>query len=284
MSVEILKMNYPKETRMLDTLQASAKRAASMVRQLLTFAKGAEGVRVSVQVAHLLKEIRGIMQGTLPQNIQLDVRHEKQLPTVRGDATQLHQVLLNLCVNARDAMPNGGNLVIEDERREVNELYAASVPDAKPGKYLVLRVKDTGTGMPPEVIEHIFDPFFTTKASDKGTGLGLSTVLGIIKSHGGFVRVDSQPGQARRLLFTCPPRNRARRANTLSIRRADFAGMGKPFSWWMTSRPFGRYSGPYCNASTSLPSPPLMVRMDSCKWPPTAGNCTPSSWTSTCRA
>jgi CheY-like chemotaxis protein len=107
----------------------------------------------------------------------------------------VHQVLLNLCVNARDAMPHGGTLTVEAECIEVDATYASSIPDAKPGRYIVLRVRDTGTGISPEILDRIFDPFFTTKAPDKGTGLGLSTVMGIVKGHGGFLQVYSQPGQ-----------------------------------------------------------------------------------------
>ncbi len=195
LSVEMLRVSYPNETKMLDILHASAQRAAGMVRQLLTFAKGAEGARVAVQVAHLLKEMRGILQGTFPKNIQVEVRLDRNLPTVQGDPTQLHQVLLNLCLNARDAMPHGGTLTLEAQRHEVDALYAASMPDAKPGRYVALRVKDSGIGMPPEILERIFDPFFTTKGPDKGTGLGLATVHGIVKGYGGFVRVYSQPGR-----------------------------------------------------------------------------------------
>jgi len=114
---------------------------------------------------------------------------------VLGDATQLHQVLLNLCVNARDAMPHGGTLTLEAQRMKMDAVHARSVPDAKPGEYVVLRVRDTGTGIPPEILDRIFDPFFTTKGLDKGTGLGLSTVMGIVKGHGGFLQVYSQLGQ-----------------------------------------------------------------------------------------
>ena len=138
MSVELLRMQYPDESQILGTIQASAKRGADMVRQLLTFAKGAEGERVSIQPVHLIKEMLGIMKGTFPKNIRLEFNYDKKLPTVLGDATQLHQVLLNLCVNARDAMPHGGTLTLEAESREVDAVYASSVPDAKPGKYVVL--------------------------------------------------------------------------------------------------------------------------------------------------
>jgi PAS domain S-box-containing protein len=195
MGSALLRAQYPNESQIVDMFEASAKRGADMVRQLLTFAKGAEGERVLIQPGHLIKELKKIMEGSFPKNIQLAVKCDPKLPNVLGDATQLHQVLLNLCVNARDAMPHGGTLTLEAESKEVDAVYASSTHDAKPGKYLALRVRDTGTGIPPEIIDRIFDPFFTTKGPDKGTGLGLSTVMGIVKGHGGFLQVHSQPGQ-----------------------------------------------------------------------------------------
>jgi PAS domain S-box-containing protein len=195
MGSALLREQYPNESQIVDMFEASAKRGADMVRQLLTFAKGAEGERVLIQPGHLIKELKKIMEGSFPKNIQLAVKCDPKLPNVLGDATQLHQILLNLCVNARDAMPHGGTLTLEAESLEVDAVYASSVHDAKPGKYLALRVRDTGTGIPPEIIDRIFDPFFTTKGPDKGTGLGLSTVMGIVKGHGGFLQVHSQPGQ-----------------------------------------------------------------------------------------
>ncbi len=194
MSGQLLRMQYPGESQALDMIEASSRRAADMVRQLLTFAKGAEGERVSLQPGHLVKEMQKIMKGSFPKNIQLVIKCPAQLPTVLGDATQLHQVLLNLCVNARDAMPRGGTLTLAAEHREVDAGPASSGPDAKPGAYVALSVRDTGTGIPPEILDRIFDPFFTTKGPDQGTGLGLSTVMGIVKGHGGFLQVQSQPG------------------------------------------------------------------------------------------
>jgi PAS domain S-box-containing protein len=195
LGVEILKTQYPQESQIVDMFEASARRGADMVRQLLTFAKGAEGERVALQPGHLVKELVKLMEGSFPKNIELVVKCDPKLPLVLGDATQLHQVLLNLCVNARDAMPQGGTLTLEAQQKEVDAIYASSIHEAKPGKYVVLRVRDTGTGIPPEIIDRIFDPFFTTKGPDKGTGLGLSTVMGIVKGHGGFLEVHSQPGQ-----------------------------------------------------------------------------------------
>ncbi len=194
MGVELLKMRYPQESKILDLFESSARRGAEMVRQLLTFAKGAEGERVVLQVESLVRELESLMTSSFPKNIQLVVSCAPDLPTVFGDATQLHQVLLNLCVNARDAMPTGGTLTLEAHSLVVDEAFASALPDAKPGYYVALRVQDTGTGIAQEIIERIFDPFFTTKSQDKGTGLGLSTVMGIVKSHGGFLQVASRPG------------------------------------------------------------------------------------------
>lgn len=196
MASELLRLEFPDAaSSYLDLVQAAAKRGADMVKQLLTFAKGAEGERLLVQPKHLLKEMQKLITSTFPKNIQLQTRFAKDLRTILGDATQLHQVLLNLCVNARDAMPNGGTLTLEGENMELDTAQANTVPEAKSGRYVVLRVEDTGTGIPPEIFERIFEPFFTTKGPEKGTGLGLSTVIGIVKSHGGFVRVYSTPEQ-----------------------------------------------------------------------------------------
>ncbi len=196
MATELLRLEFPDTaTSYLEMIQASAKRGADMVKQLLTFAKGVEGERLRVQPQRLLKEMEKLITSTFPKNIQLQTRYAKDLQSLLGDATQLHQVLLNLCVNARDAMPAGGTLTLEAENREIDPAYARTVPEAKPGPYVMWRVTDTGAGMAPEILERIFEPFFSTKGPDKGTGLGLSTMIGIVKGHGGFVQVSSTPGQ-----------------------------------------------------------------------------------------
>ena len=196
MATELLRLEFPDTAaRYLDLIQGSAQRGAAMVKQLLTFAKGAEGERLLLQPKHLLKEMEKLIRSTFPKNIQLQTSYAKNLWTLLGDATQLHQVLLNLCVNARDAMPEGGTLTLKAENLEIDTVYAQTVPEAKPGPYVVWHVTDTGTGIPPEILERIFDPFFTTKGPQKGTGLGLSTTLGLVKGHGGFIRVYSVPDQ-----------------------------------------------------------------------------------------
>jgi CheY-like chemotaxis protein len=146
-------------------------------------------------VKNLFNDLRRIISKTFPRNIQIRSQMADDLWPVCGDATQLHQVLLNLCVNARDAMTHGGTLTLQAENIEVDAVYASAVPGARPGQYVVWRVLDTGTGIPPEVLDRIFEPFFTTKAPDKGTGLGLSTTLGIVRGHSGFIRAYSVPGE-----------------------------------------------------------------------------------------
>ena len=197
MAIEILKdtAGDPQSLAILDTLETSAQRGADIVRQILSFARGMEGKRIEVQCKHLLKDIESIINGTFPKNIawELSVPHDSW--TVLGDPTQLHQILLNLCVNARDAMPHGGFLGICVENRVIDDQYAAMNLEAKPGSYVVISVVDTGMGMTPEIMDKIFDPFFTTKEMGHGTGLGLSTVLAIVKSHEGFINVYSEPGK-----------------------------------------------------------------------------------------
>ncbi len=197
MSAQLLRDAVHSEAHreMVATIETSAERAAAVVRQVLTFARGVEGQRVLMQPRHLLREISAIVAGTFPKNIRVLCDLPKDLGCTEADATQLHQVLMNLCVNARDAMPDGGTLRISAENVEIDEEFARITPDAHAGGYVTLRIADTGSGIPPAIIEKIFDPFFTTKPLGKGTGLGLSTVLGIVKGHGGFVDVRSAPGR-----------------------------------------------------------------------------------------
>jgi two-component system, cell cycle sensor histidine kinase and response regulator CckA len=195
MGMDILQDQYPQESKLITMIHTSAKRGADMVRQLLAFAKGVDGKRIALQPAQLLSELEGLMKGSFPKNIDLQVLCDPSLPMVLGDATQLHQILLNLCVNARDAMPHGGTLIIEARDVQIDAQFVRTVSEAKPGRYVCFRVSDTGEGIPHDVLDRIFDPFFSTKSQEKGTGLGLSTVLGIVKGHGGFVQVTSSQGQ-----------------------------------------------------------------------------------------
>ncbi|WP_228037882.1 hybrid sensor histidine kinase/response regulator [Nodosilinea sp. LEGE 06152] len=179
----------------LDILEASTQRGADLVKQILAFTRGVEGKRFALQVNHLLVDIRKLVQQTLPKSIDVYTHVPDGLWPVWGDPTQLHQVFMNLCVNARDAMPTGGTLRITAENLTLDHDSAQRHFQAQPGFYVKVTIADTGTGMEPAVLNQIFDPFFTTKALGQGTGLGLSAVLGIVESHGGFIDVQSQVGQ-----------------------------------------------------------------------------------------
>ena len=172
-------------------METNAQRGTALVKQILTFSRGLEGDQGIVQIRHLINEIEQIITETFPKSIELSIDAPKTLWTVNADINQLHQVLMNLCVNARDAMPDGGKLSIKAENFTVDSEYARLHLDAELGSYVKVTVIDTGVGIPPEIIDRIFEPFFTTKTIGRGTGLGLSTVIGIVKSHGGFIEVIS---------------------------------------------------------------------------------------------
>jgi two-component system, cell cycle sensor histidine kinase and response regulator CckA len=192
-----LKRSYTDEwsQQMFRTIETNSKRGAALVKQVLQFARGVEGKRSIVLISHLFSEIEQIVHGTFPKSIEFSLNLDSDLWAVIGDATHLHQVLMNLTVNARDAMPNGGNLTISAKNLLVDEQYARMNLEANVGPYIVITVADTGIGMSSEILDRIFEPFFTTKELGKGTGLGLSTVRGIIKSHGGFINVHSEIGK-----------------------------------------------------------------------------------------
>jgi signal transduction histidine kinase len=189
------KLTDKNDLKLVDTLETSAQRGAGMVKQVLTFARGAEGERTAIHPRHLLSELRGMIAQTLPRSIEIRQKIPADLWFIKGDATQLYQVLMNLAINARDAMPNGGILEFHAQNAIVDYRLTASHPDARPGPYVLISVGDTGTGMPPQVLARIFEPFFTTKSPGKGTGLGLSTVVSIVKNHGGFVHIESSVGK-----------------------------------------------------------------------------------------
>ncbi|KYC43149.1 hybrid sensor histidine kinase/response regulator [Scytonema hofmannii PCC 7110] len=205
---QLLSLKFPNldenTQQLLRMLEDSSKRGADLVKQILSFSRGVEGSYTVVQIRHLLLDVTQVAQRTFPKSIETQTHIASDLWTVCADATQLHQVLMNLCVNARDAMPNGGTLNISAENLWIDENYARMYVDAKEGPYVVVTIADTGTGIPPEIIDRIFDPFFTTKELGKGTGLGLSTAMGIIKKHGGFVNVYSQVGKGSRFQMYLP--------------------------------------------------------------------------------
>ena len=190
---------------LLAILESSARRGADLISQILSFAQGIEGKHVTIQPHHLLVDILKIVEQTLPKSIEIHRYVPADLWLVSGDLTQLHQVLMNLCVNARDAMPQGGTLSIKAANLSIDPAFARISLDAQVGNYVEVTITDTGTGIAPQLLERIFDPFFTTKEIGKGTGLGLSAVLGIIKSHGGFLDVQTQVNRGTQFscLFAC---------------------------------------------------------------------------------
>jgi len=207
-SAQILKLkSAPLEERhqqLLSIIENNAKHGAALVKQVLSFARGFKGELTIVQVKYLIGEIIQIAKQTFPKSIQFSTQIAEDLWAVSGDATQLHQVLMNLVVNARDAMPEGGTLTIEAKNLFIDEAYTRMNLNAKVGTSIVITVSDTGIGMSPEILDRIFEPFFTTKDMSSGTGLGLSTVLGIIKSHNGFVDVSSQVGKGSQFKLFLP--------------------------------------------------------------------------------
>jgi PAS domain S-box-containing protein len=198
LSIGILKREAgtPKTRAILETIADSAQRGADIVRQVLSYARGIEGQKVQIQPGELLHELENIIRGTFPKNIRLLFSVPSDIWMLLGDPTQVHQILLNLCVNARDAMPDGGSLTIRAENRTLDDRDAMlKTAEAEPGRYVYISVTDSGTGIPQDIIHKIFEPFFTTKQLNKGTGLGLSTVVGIVKSHKGIVNVSSEAGK-----------------------------------------------------------------------------------------
>ncbi len=197
MSLAILdrKVTDPDLKKYITTLGTSVERGSDIVKQVLLFARGSEKDFAPQQLRYIIREITVIIQQTFSRSIELETRIEKDLAFVMGDATQLHQVLMNLCVNARDAMPDGGKLIIAASNVRLNEADADKRLGAYAGEFVVLRIADTGSGIPKEIQERIFEPFFTTKELGKGTGLGLSTVYAIVKDHKGFIDLESEQGK-----------------------------------------------------------------------------------------
>lgn len=190
-----LTMLDEREQQLLEIVATNAKRGAALVKQVLAFARGVEGKHTILQMKHLIREVQRVIQETFPKSIEIYTDIPDDLWLISGDATQLHQVLMNLCINVRDAMPQGGILKIEADNFWVDESYVQMNLDSKVGSYIMVRISDTGIGIPKDIIDRIFEPFFTTKEVGQGTGLGLSTVLGIVKSHGGFITVNSTLGK-----------------------------------------------------------------------------------------
>jgi two-component system, cell cycle sensor histidine kinase and response regulator CckA len=206
---ELLPLRLPnlddRTQRLLATLAENSKRGRELVAQILTFARGGAGEHTILQPRHLLTEVSQIARQTFPKSIDVSLQIENtHLWTLSADATELHQILMNLCVNARDAMLDGGELTIMAENIILNDEYHKLHPHSLGGAYVAITVADTGIGIEPELMDRIFEPFFTTKPIGKGTGLGLSTVRTIVNNHQGFVDVSSQVDRGTQFRFYLP--------------------------------------------------------------------------------
>ncbi|HEY0257327.1 MAG TPA: PAS domain S-box protein [Candidatus Methylacidiphilales bacterium] len=197
LSIDVLKGTAAdSQTRsILETIEISTRRGSEIVQQVLSFARGLEGQRIPIQPKYLLKDIEHIILDTFPKDVRLQLTLPHDIWAIIGDPTQVQQVMLNLCLNARDAMPNGGALTVRAENCIADEQYVAMNPQAKLGSYVSISVSDAGVGIAEELFDKIFEPFFSTKDVGKGTGLGLSSVKAIVKSHDGFINVYSELGR-----------------------------------------------------------------------------------------
>ncbi|HEX6161906.1 MAG TPA: ATP-binding protein [Vicinamibacterales bacterium] len=230
MGVSLLRERLTDEDsrEIIDTVATSAQRGAQMVAQVLSFARGQEGRRIEIPPAELIADVVRIARDTLPKHIEIVTNVRENLPPIFADSTQCHQVLINLCVNARDAMPNGGTLTLSAEAVTFTSTVGKSRPaDLVDGTYVMIRVEDTGIGMTQKLIDKIFDPFFTTKEAGKGTGLGLSTSLTIVRSHGGQIRVFSEPNRGSRFDVFFPVAPAAAAASTAGQSATAPRGQGE---------------------------------------------------------
>ena len=197
--VALLKRNHDpaeKDFKMLDTIEKAGFRAANLTKQLLTFSRQeALEDHHAIQVNLHIKNVAKLLENTISKLITIRLEIKEGLPPVLSDPAQLEQIVMNLSVNARDAMPNGGEILIVSEQAHVDKVFCEQHPEARPGDYIKIIISDQGEGIDQEILPRIYEPFFTTKEFGKGTGLGLSMVYGIVKSHKGFIIVASSPNK-----------------------------------------------------------------------------------------
>jgi two-component system cell cycle sensor histidine kinase/response regulator CckA len=194
----------PSMIELIESMERGAERGADIVKQILTFSRGGGGKKAPLRTSRLLKQVAAFIKETFPKSIRVQLNAPRDLWMIEGNSAELHQVLMNLCVNSREAMPDGGTLTIEAQNATLDPPAAAEIPNAHPGRYVVLRVTDTGAGIATEHMNRIFDPFFTTKEVGKGPGLGLSTVLGIVTASGGCIQARSTRGKGTEFTLYLP--------------------------------------------------------------------------------
>lgn len=216
-----------KALRTLSLIHESGERGAEMVKQVLAFARGIEGQRAPLQPNKVVGEVEKIITETFPADIKLELHVPEKTWSIEGDSTQIQQILVNLCVNARDAMPDGGVLTLQTENVEVDDSMARMILDSRPGKFVCFSVSDTGTGMPVDIRDKVFEPFFTTKPMGAGTGLGLSTVYNIVKSHSGFLTLYSEEGHGTTFNIYLPFSEKEAPKDTPVLDAAENRGQGR---------------------------------------------------------
>lgn len=193
---------------LMKILESNVERGSALLSRIVSISRQNLELKLTeVQIANLLREVEQTIKEVFPKSIELRCEIPSNLWRLRADITQLHQMLINLVINARDAMPDGGILELSAANMAIDENYARSNPNAKVGMHIVIKVSDTGMGIPPEILEQIFEPFFTTKEVGKGTGLGLASVFNIVKSHDGFLEVTSKLGQGTEFRVFLPAAN-----------------------------------------------------------------------------
>jgi PAS domain S-box-containing protein len=208
--------------KVVDDIERSARRGSSLVKQVLSFARGVEGSRQVLLVREIIDELESIVRNTFPKDIELVTKMSDDKLLINGDPTQLDQVLLNLCVNSRDAMPNGGRITVIAEAIMIDAKHEIIHPGIVPGPYVCIEVEDTGCGIPAENMEKIFDPFFTTKELAKGTGLGLAITMGIVRSHGGYLNAYSEPNRGTSFKVYLPAESHEAKAETQKIEKVTW--------------------------------------------------------------
>jgi PAS domain S-box-containing protein len=211
MAIELLRgrVSDPGGKKILNTMETSAQHGSDIVKQVLAFGRGVEGERILVQLKHVIKEVVAIAGQTFPKSMSIETDIPRDLWTVSADPTQMQQVLLNILVNARDAMPGGGTITVTAENAAIDAKYSLTHLEAKPGNYVSIAIADSGEGIPPDIRDKIFEPFFTTKEIGSGTGLGLSTTLAIVKSHEGFINLTSDVGRGTEFRIYIPAKGTA---------------------------------------------------------------------------